>query len=169
MKVTVVPAQVTTVEDRIAGNLGLSQLLLLTAPVFIGSLLFVILPPLFHLAIYKILLVFALFFVCSTLAIRIKGKIILLWLIVLIRYNVRPRYYVFNKQSIHGREMYLAKNVEVVKEEVKKSQREHKKISLTVAEMAKLYELLDNPAANVAFENRKGGLYVRLTEVKQEG
>ena len=42
MRTTVVPAQVTTVEDKIAGNLGLSQLLLLTLPVFGGSALFLV-------------------------------------------------------------------------------------------------------------------------------
>ena len=78
MKVTIVPAQVTTVEDRIAGNLGLSQLLLLTTPVFSGSLLYVVLPPVFHGAIYKLVLIVALFIICSLMAIRIKGKILLL-------------------------------------------------------------------------------------------
>ena len=33
MKLTVVPAQVTTIEDKIAGNLTLPQLLILSAPV----------------------------------------------------------------------------------------------------------------------------------------
>src|ERR1039458_6831582 len=106
MKVTIVPAQVTTVEDRIAGNLRLSQLLLLTTPVFSGSLLYVVLPPVFHGAIYKLVLIVALFIICSLMAIRIKGKILLLWLVVLVHYNLRPRFYVFNKLSTHGREMF---------------------------------------------------------------
>ena len=168
MKVTVVPAQVTTVEDRIAGNLGLSQLLLLTAPVFAGSLLYVILPPFFHAAIYKFVIIVALFIVCSLMAIRIKGKILILWLVVLIQYNVRPRFYVFNKQSTHGREMFDSKSVEVEKEPEVKPRREHRKISLSVAEMIKLQNLIDSPEANLAFETKKGELYVRFTEIKQE-
>ena len=169
MKVTVVPAQVTTVEDRIAGNLGLSQLLLLTAPVFAGSLLFVILPPFFHAAIYKFVLIVVLFIICSLMAIRIKGKILVLWLLVLIRYNIRPGFYVFNKQSNHGREMFDSKPIEVEKEPATKPRRERKKISLSVAEMIKLQDLIDNPDANLAFETKKGELYVRFTEIKQEG
>ena len=40
MKMTVVPAQVTTVEDRIIGNLGFSQILLLIVPVFAAAGIF---------------------------------------------------------------------------------------------------------------------------------
>src|SRR5947209_20569411 len=98
MKVTVVPAQVTTVEDRIVGSLGLSQILLLATPVFGGTMLYAILPPNFHSAIYKLIVIALLFATCGLMAIRIRGKILLLWLIVMLRYNLRPRYFVFNKR-----------------------------------------------------------------------
>jgi len=45
MKTTTVPAQVTTVEDRLAGNLSLTQLLLLVCPVFVSCLIYVVFPP----------------------------------------------------------------------------------------------------------------------------
>jgi len=53
MKVTVVPAQVTTVEDRIVGSLGFSQLVLIVTPVFIAAALFAVLPPAMGSAVYK--------------------------------------------------------------------------------------------------------------------
>jgi hypothetical protein len=170
MKTTVVPAQVTTVEDRVAGNLGLSQLMLLAAPVFGGSALYVILPPSFHSAAYKLVVIIALFVVSSLLAIRIKGKILLLWLIVMLRYDLRPRFYVFDKRSLHGRELYnLAPVIEQEEEEVKTPHKAPKSSSLSTADVIELQDLIENPAANVSFETKKGNLYVRITEIKQEG
>jgi hypothetical protein len=171
MKVTVVPAQVTTVEDRIIGSLGVSQLLLLSTPIFGGTFAYAILPPLLHSAVYKLILIALMFAMGGLLAIRIKGKILLLWLVVILRYNLRPGYYVFNKRSLHGREQYNhplkvdeAEDTKPVRRPVKR------RLPLTAAELVRLYGLLENPAANVHFEIRKGGsLYVRATEVKQEG
>jgi hypothetical protein len=171
MKVTVVPAQVTTVEDRVVGNLGLSQIMLLAAPIFGGSALFVILPPVFHGAVYKIVIITLLAVLCSLMAIRIKGKILLLWLVVMLRYNLRPRYYVFNKRSMHGREDYVRSQVvELEDAPVKISRKVQTAIELSTSEVVKLQDLIDNPAANLKFEfNKKGKLHVRFTEVTQEG
>src|SRR5438045_2898426 len=104
MRTTIVPAQITTVEDKIAGNLGLSQIMLLIAPVFGGSSLFVIFPPFFNYAAYKVVLIAITALLCGMLAVRIKGKILLFWLIAVLRYNLRPAYYVFDKNSMHNRE-----------------------------------------------------------------
>lgn len=170
MKVTVVPAQVTTIEDRIIGSLGLSQILMLSLPVFGGTLLYVSLPPILHAAVYKLVIISLLFAICGLMAIRIKGKILLFWLITVIRFNLRPRYFVFNKRTLHGREQYNhplkideAEDTKPVKQMVKK------KLSLTTADLVKVYGMLENPAANVYFEMKKGALHVHATEVKQEG
>jgi len=169
MKVTVVPAQITTVEDRIIGNLGLNQLLLLSAPVFGGTLLYAILPPNFHSAVYKLVIITILFAASGLFAIRIKGKIVLLWLVAILRYNVRPRFYVFNKRSLHGRELYNHPVKVDEAEEPKPVKHIAKpKLSLTTAEIIKLHGFLENPAANVMYEIKKGGLRVRATEVKSE-
>lgn len=170
MKVTVVPAQVTTVEDRVAGSLGLSQILLLSAPIFGGSILYVILPPFYHSATYKLMIIAMLFVVCSTLSIRIKGKILLLWTVVMLRYNLRPRYYVYDKRSLHSRELYEGAPAAGPEENTAvATKQERKRLDLTPGELSALQNLLENPAANLAFEtNKQGGLYVRITEVKPE-
>jgi hypothetical protein len=170
MKQTVVPAQVTTVEDRIAGNLSLSQIMLLIAPVFAGTGIYLVMPPIGKPAIYKFVLLATLFLVCAVLAVRIKGKIVLFWLNVLIRYNSRPRYFVFNKQTTYAREITPANKVpEPVVEVENKSERVKRQLSLTPADMLHVRSILDNPAANLHFENKKGSLYVRITEIQQEG
>jgi len=167
MKVTVVPAQVTTVEDRIVGSLGLSQILLLAAPVFGGSALYIILPPVMHASVYKVVLMVAFLLLCGLLSIRIKGKILLFWLVVILRYNLRPRYYVFNKHSLHGRSFHEAsQTVDTADEATEVKQKARRRLPLSTAQVVQLENLLDNPAANLSFETRKGYLYVRITEVK---
>lgn len=70
MKTTIVPAQITTVEDTIAGNLSLNQILLLASPVFLDSALFVVLPPFYHAAAYKIILLIAIAVLCALMSTR---------------------------------------------------------------------------------------------------
>lgn len=166
MRSTVVPAQVTTVEDRIAGNLGLSQLLLLLIPVFAGSILYVLLPPFFGYHEYKVVLLVLLATVCGTLAIRIKGQILLLWIIAIVKYNRRPRYFVYSKNSTHTREQPLP-----LAQEAEQSPEPAMKASLALpqlstAELVRVEEVLTNPQAKVHFTtNRKGELRVHVTEV----
>jgi hypothetical protein len=168
MKVTVIPAQVTTVEDRIAGSLGLSQLLLLSAPVFLGSALFVMLPPNFHYALYKLIIVALLCTFCAIMAIRIRGQIILFWMITLVKYNLRPRYYIFDKQSNHGRKEHKQALPKEDEEKLIITKQQRKALSLSISDVIRLNSLIENPAANFRLETKKGGLYVRITEVKQE-
>src|SRR5437868_6746891 len=103
MKTTLVPAQITTVEDKIAGSLSLSQLILLCVPIFLGGAVYALFPPFLHLTLIKTLLVVLLVITFSLFSIRIKGKILLSWLIVIGRYNLRPSYYIYNKNDVHLR------------------------------------------------------------------
>jgi hypothetical protein len=168
MKTTVVPAQITTIEDRIAGNLGLSQLMLLSVPVFVGGALYMCLPPIMHGSLFKIGLFGLLLLSCSLLAIRIKGKIVLVWLSVIVRYNLRPRYYVFDKNIIFGRNTY--KNNKAPEENNEKELdpvvRKPRKL-LAANEIVSLHNILDNPAANLTFKNMKGDLRVLITEIEK--
>lgn len=170
MKVTVVPAQVTTVEDRIAGNLGFSQLMLLTTPIFGGGLLFILLPPAMHNAPYKIVAITVLTFICWTSAIRIKGKILLFWLVIILKYNLRPGFYVFNKNSDASREQYRDLIIkEPAADKIKASAKQIVPTRLELADKVRTLNLINNPAAKVHFEtDRKGKLYVRITEVKEQ-
>lgn len=171
MRTTIVPAQITTVEDRIAGRLGLTQLLLLIMPVFGSSAIFVIFPPFFAYAVYKAVLITCVAVLCALLAIRIKGKILLFWVITLLRYNARPRYYLFNKNSTHTRDIVLPADVddEPAEEVVTETAKPTRKINLTTAERVQIEDLLANPDANVHITtNKKGELRVHLTEVQQK-
>lgn len=171
MRTTIVPAQVTTVEDRIAGRLGLTQLLLLITPIFGGSAIFVILPPFFAYAVYKVAFITCVAAVCALLAIRIKGKVLLFWAITLLRYNLRPRFYLFNKNSTHSREIILPADMddEPDKEIATQVATPTRKINLSTAERVQIEDLLANPDANVHITtNKKGEMRVHLTEIPQE-
>lgn len=168
MKITVVPAQVTTVEDRIVGSLSFSQMLLLIVPVFGGAGLFAILPPAMGNADYKYIVITILALMCCVFAIRIKGKILAVWLVTILRYNLRPKYYLFNKNVITLRENYTKRQAEP--EPRKLAMKKHvTPTRLNVPEAAKIFATIENPAAKVRFETgKKGDLYVRFTEIEKQ-
>jgi len=170
MKQTAIPAQVTTVEDRIVGNLGISQMILLALPVLAAGIIFTVLPPALHASLYKLLLLVPFTTLCLVLAIRIKGKLVLFWIVVRVRYNLRPEYYVFNKNTTTNREFYdVMKVIELSEDEPEKAILRRQRPVLTTAEMVRTLAAMDNPAAKLAFTtDKKGKLYVRITEVKQE-
>ena len=169
MKVTVVPAQVTTVEDRIIGNLGFSQVLLLIVPVFVSAGVFALFPPFMGSAAYKYTIMAFLAGVCCLLAIRIRGKILAAWAITILRYNLRPKYYLFNKNTSAHRLDYSDTQVEVATTEVVTDESQTTlQPRLSTIENAKVLAAIENPAAKLRFEtSKKGGLYVRLTEVEE--
>lgn len=170
MKATVVPAQVTTVEDKVAGNLGLSQLMLFATPVFGGSLLYAALPPSMGVAMYKLVILGIVTVISCILAIRIKGKIIASWLFVLLRYALRPKYYLFNKNALIYRREYAEPKTTEQKAEVVATKKPASTLpKLGLLESAELHAMLSNLAVNLTFETtKKGGLNVRLEKIQNE-
>lgn len=169
MKSTIVPAQITTVEDKIAGSLSMSQLVLLCAPIFIDGVLYILFPPGLKFVLYKVILCIAIALVCASMAIRIKGKVLLLWAIVIVRYNLRPRYYLFDKNDTYLRntiEIHDALENETIAGAV--PVRTDTKVTvvdpLNIAHIQQL--LLDRRAELEIKPTKKGGFRVTLTEVE---
>ena len=169
MKTTIVPAQVTTVEDRVTANLGISQLALFALPMFVGAFLYWALPPTMDFSLYKLIIIAILTFACLILAIRIDGKIILLWLILIMRYNRRPILYLFNKRTLSNREDFPKIKVKATK--TKKTLRQLRPINaprLSMRQSAYAYAVLNDPVNRLNFEtNKKGVLNVRITEIQE--
>jgi hypothetical protein len=167
MRTTVVPAQVTTVEDRIMGNLGFAQLALLVIPVFIAAAIFVLVPPLTKGSILKYLIMVVVALIFGILAIRIKGKIVLLWMITILRFNIRPKYYLFNKNTALFRPMYKAepKPEAEAKPATKSKTTTIKRLALQ--DSARVLETIQNQNTNLRFEmTKKGALRVRFSQIK---
>ena len=169
MKMTVVPAQVTTVEDRIIGNLGFSQILLLIVPVFAAAGIFVLLPPFMGGVLYKYVIMGVVALLFGLLSIRIKGKILALWLVTVLRYNLRPKYYLFNKNVTTGRDGYHGKAVAPEAKEAteKKPVKKTSLNQLDIPTTARILATIENPATNFRLETgKKGNLHVRFTEIE---
>lgn len=167
MRTANVPAQVTTVEDQVAGNLSMSQLALILAPFFVGGGIYALLPPDFEGATYKVVITVVVAVICAIAAVRFRGKILLLWAIVLLNYNLRPRHYVYNKNDTYLRDTPKPEQKEEpAKAEVRQEQ-ELPANTLSVPDLVKLQDIVTDPKAKLRFlTDKKGGLRVHVTEVK---
>lgn len=171
MKTTVVPAQVTTVEDKIMGGLGFSQLMLLVAPLFIGAGLYAVLPPFMSGSGYKYVLIVSLAGFCGLLALRIKGKIVAVWVVLVLSYRTRPRFYLFNKNTASGRDFVSshAPASQSVPTTQMTTVEATEVIRLDLGQETRAMDVIADPAREFQFTTtKKGGLSVRLKQIKQE-
>lgn len=167
MKTTIVPAQVTSVEDRIAGNLSFKQLLLMITPVFLSTMLFLLLPPFAAYTTSKLVICIVIAVVCLAMALRIKGRLVVDWIVILSRYNLRPQFYVFNKNTMSNRQHENQRKQQVEKKEVKTITQTFHQFEFNAADEISVAERINNPAANLHFTfTKKGGLRVHIKEIK---
>src|SRR3989338_2066847 len=160
MRTTVIPAQITTVEDKIAGNLNFTQLILLVIPLIINCLVYTLLPERMHLNQFKIILMLASFFIFAILAIRVRGKVLVNWLILIVQYNLRPKYYIFNKNDLSGRKIEITLGKEVA--DAKTTRVTITRESSAFSDLANLEKLLTKKTASIRFKPNKGGIYVAV-------
>jgi hypothetical protein len=169
MRTRVIPAQITTVEDKIVGNLSLTQMILLLVPVLITTFIYTFLPPTMTFVLYKITLA-SIFSVFSLiLAIRVKGRIIASWIVVLAKYNLRPKYYVFDKNDITNRVILkpeVKKDVvRVSKTEVEKQINSYKP---NLRDILQIDHILNTTDFNLIYRTgKKGGLNVAFEKISK--
>jgi len=168
MRVSIVPAQITTVEDKIAGNVSVQQAMLLGVPILFGFIIALVFPPSGQFVAYKIAIVLGLFVICGSLAIRIKDRIVAQWLKLFAVYCARPLHYIYDKNSA-----YLRNNetTEVVPEKVVNIQPIKRSTiassNISPKEFVRLEQFAADVRAGMKFEvGKKGELNVRITEVK---
>lgn len=170
MRTTVIPAQITTVEDKIAGNLNLTQIFILMVPIFWTTFLFAFLPPTMKLVIYKLPLIIGVFVACLILSIRIKGRVVLSWLLILFKFNIRPAFYVFNKNDTYLRtiELPLVENKKLSKV-TKHSNVVTKEINeLAEMESVKFLHAIGDQNTSLSFKlGKQGGLHVAFEQIKK--
>lgn len=168
MKTTVVPAQITTVEDKIAGSLTFPQVILLVIPLITSAAIYSGIPPKLHFGLLKLVLIAGQFLFFDGLALRINGKIVGDWLVLYLRFAFRPRLYIFTKNDLAGRDVGIKAAKEELKTEQVKSESEAAAPSLPLSERIKLDRLFENPSFSVRFKlARKGGLDVCLKPVEE--
>ncbi len=168
MKSVIVPAQITTVEDRITGNLSFVQLLLFVFPVILMGLLFVFLPPILKVTAVKLTTGGILMMIGSGLAIRIKGELVLNHLITRLRYNLRPAYFVYDKND-YRMSYEMTPQLEVSEEIIEHSATVDEIVKfLAMPARVRLEHAIDDPRSKFQLSVRKGGLYVSIHEIKEE-
>ncbi len=168
MKTAIVPAQITTVEDRIAGNFTFSQLGFIAAPVVLSAAVYVVLAPKLQLSTMKLLIIMALFALITPLAIRMRGKTLAAWLVVSARYAMRPRIYVHTKAELTR---HYGEPVQATISAKSAGAAENKHVmpeSRPLVEHIRAKQLLEDPTVSVSFEiAQNGGIDVSLTPIKR--
>lgn len=171
MRTTVIPAQITTIEDKIAGNLSLTQILILMVPVFWTAIVYTLLTPAMKLAWYKFPLILIVLFICLTLSLRIKGKVVLNWLIVLLNFNVRPKYYLFNKSDTFSRiidlPVFEKKQIKLFKEKAVTKEAPKTVPNFNVSDFVRLENFINNSDYSLSFKSKKGGVNVAFEQIKK--
>lgn len=168
MRISIVPAQITTLEDKIAGNVSVQQAALLGVPILFGFIIALLSPPSGQFVAYKIAIVFGLFLVCGSLAIRIKDRIVAQWLKLFVIYSARPLRYVYDKNSTYLRN---SEAIEFTQEKTVNTKPAKKPAvtlkNITSKEFVRLEQFATDARAGMKFEiGKKGELNVRITEVK---
>ncbi len=156
MRTTIIPAQITTVEDKIAGSLNFSQILLLMVPVIWGTLVYTVFSPAMKVAPYKLSLVLLVTVACLILAIRIKEKIVAEWVGILLRYQIRPKYWIFTKNDLTERtvDMPIVISAKTLKKTSIQLVAKHQS-ELSIKELIKLEQAMTSKRLAVSF--RLGG------------
>ena len=162
MKSTVVPAQITTVEDKIAGSLSFVQIILLVFSLIIGTAFYGLIPPKLHISGLKIALVLIQFSIFGILALRYQGRILADWLVIYLRWKARPRVYIFDKNDAASRNMEQIIATQKQEKEIRKSA--HVKTSKKIKQVD--LPLFDNSGSIISVKpSKKGGLDVEYLEV----
>jgi len=167
MKTAIVPAQITTVEDRIAGNFTFSQLAFIAAPVALSAIVYVVFIPKLQLSILKLAMMVLLFALIAPLAIRVHGKTLATWFVVCVRYAMRPRIYVHTKADLMGRHLSLVQAAASEESTTENSGRALPE-PRPLHEHIRVKQLLEDPNVSISFElDQKGGIDVSLTPIKR--
>ena len=102
------------------------------------------------------------------LAIRIKDRIIAQWILLLLKYLARPRYFVYDKNTSYLRAKIPRKADEIVATAVTETKKKPvvAPLDLPQHEVARLEHFARDSRAGLKYKvGKKGKLYVHVTEV----
>ncbi len=154
MKNTIIPAQITTVEDKIAGSLSLSQILIMLLPVLISAIVYGLFYPAMKIAPYKMGLILFSIFTCLLLAIRIKEKLVLEWISIFLNFMFRPRLHLYNKNCTEYRDVVMPEYKKEVARLTSKSKQNVANFDLNIKinDLVKLEHLLQTGKLELRYQ-----------------
>lgn len=169
MRTTIIPAQITTVEDRIAGNFTFSQIVLLIIALLTSFATYAIVPERMHVGPIKLFLIGLQIIIFGGLALRFRGKILADWLIIYLRFKSRPRTYIFTKNDLTARDIQIAEhnNETPIKQVTNKQKVAKNRSILSLGEQTKINRLIEDVSLTISFKpSKKGGVDVELKPIK---
>ncbi len=157
MRTTIIPAQITTVEDKIAGSLNMTQILILMFPVLWTAIIYILFAPIMKLVAYKLGLIGIVTLICLVLVIRIKDKVVAEWLGVVLRYHFRPRFWLYNKNDTSNRIIDIPEipDIAVIKRKSTKMATNDQKTEINISDLVRLEQLIDSGKVAVRYQFEK--------------
>ena len=160
-RTTTVPAQITTVEDKIIGSLGMIQLVLLGGALLGSGALFLCVPPANSTSVFKVVLMVVMdAFLCAS-AFRYKGELLLKWGVLGLHYAIRPSRWIYDKNSMYLRPPSDDNRAKTTEATVEIEEVAYAPIdTLNTPERVRVERLMGSSSANVRYINTKGGLKI---------
>jgi len=157
MRTTIIPAQITTVEDKVAGSLNMTQVLILMTPILWTAIVYILLTPSMKLTSLKLVLIIISTTISGILALRIKDKIVAEWLGVLLKYRLRPKYWLYNKNDISNRIVDIPDIPDIVLVPGKSSRKvmNKQKTEINIADLVRFEQLIDSGKVAVSYLIKK--------------
>ncbi len=159
MRVSVIPAQITNVEDKITSSLSITQIIILILALLISFFIYLVIPPFLKFSLLKLIPSIILSGSISVLAIRRRDQnLVLNYLILYLSFLLRPRIYVLTPSSKynHNPELNITKmSSKKVRSEIIPSSRQTDHLS----------ELVKDSDKYVFKFNKKGKLYVQISNI----
>jgi hypothetical protein len=154
MRTTIIPAQITTVEDKVAGSLNMTQVLILMTPILWTAIVYILLMPSMKLTSLKLLLIIISTTISGILALRIKDKIVTEWLGVLLKYRLRPKYWLYNKNDVTNRTIDIPDipDIALVPRKSSKKVASKQKTEINISDLVRLQDLIDSGKVAVRYQ-----------------
>lgn len=154
MRTTIIPAQITTVEDKVAGSLNMTQVLILMTPILWTSIVYILLMPSMRLTSLKLVLIIISTTISGILALRIKDKIVAEWLGVVLRYQFRPKYWLYNKNDTTNRIIDIPDipDIAISKRKITKKASSDQKTEINISDLVRLEQLIDSGKVAVRYQ-----------------
>ena len=157
MRTTIIPAQITTVEDKVAGSLNMTQVLILMTPILWTAIVYILLMPSMKLTSLKLVLIIISTTISGILALRIKDKIVAQWLGVLLKYRLRPKYWLYNKNDTTNRtiDIHDIPDIALVSRKSSKKAINKQKTEINIADLVRFEQLIDSGKVAVSYLIKK--------------
>lgn len=154
MRTTIIPAQITTVEDKVAGSLNMTQVLILMTPILWTAVVYILLTPSMKLTSLKLVLIIISTTISGILALRIKDKIVVEWLGVLLKYRLRPKYWLYNKNDITHRTIDVPDipDIALVSRKLSKKNVSKHKTEINISDLVRFEQLIDSGKVAVRYQ-----------------